>query len=48
VLARLMKFVVVDGIHLSVFNIMCHNEMNSTKKSNLEVAVRAIFNLTLQ
>jgi hypothetical protein len=48
VLARLMKFVVVGGIHLSVFNMMCHNEMNSTKKSNLEVTVRAVFNVTLQ
>jgi hypothetical protein len=48
VLVGLMKFVVVDGIHLSGFNMMCHNEMNSPKKRNLEVAVRTILNLTLQ
>jgi hypothetical protein len=32
----LIKFVVVDGIHLSVFNVMWHNGMNSIKKKNVK------------
>jgi len=31
-LTELIKFVVVDGIHFSFFNVMKHNRMNSTNK----------------
>jgi len=31
-LMELIKFIVVDGIHFSLFNMMNHNRMNSTNK----------------